>query len=107
MSKIIRYSNWGYWEQLDGKTLQNGERLRVMWPDGVQEELTVIVVDHGVPIDHHGHSYTGKDVRAYAILYHHGVEIRVPLLGLEAERVTHPQPTHTAGRYGHSDTPSV
>lgn len=90
MARITRYSNWGGWDQLDGRTLQDGERLRLTWPNGFQETATIAVVDIGMNISDHGHSYRGQNVRAYVDFNHHGATARVPIAGFEAERVDLP-----------------
>jgi hypothetical protein len=85
----VNYSNWGDWEQLDGKTLVDGEALRVTWPDGSTLDALVKVVDHGQAISDHGSSYTGSRVRAYVEIDYRGVRALVPIRGLEAERRLH------------------
>jgi len=89
MNVIERYSNWGYWDQLDGKSIVDGELLLVTWPDGGPKQIIrAFVVDRGVMIYDHGNSYMGNDVRATARIEYRGVLVEVPLIGLEAKRVT-------------------
>jgi hypothetical protein len=85
--KIEQGSNWGYWDQLDGKEMVEGEMLKVTWPDGTVEVLRVRVERGTLIYEDHGHEGRGKDNKAFTTVNHHGVEARVYLRGLEAERV--------------------
>lgn len=89
MTRIVNYSNWGDWEQLDGKTLVDGEALRITWPDGSTLDALIRVVDHGQTISDHGNSYRGERVRAYVEMDMRGVRTLVPIRGLEAQRLHH------------------
>ncbi len=84
--RVEVYSNWCSIDQLDGVALQNGDRLRVRWPDGREEVVAVTVVDESYEGSDHGHSCRIFVSRAYHSFAHHGVIARVPLVGLEARR---------------------
>lgn len=87
MAVIEQHSNWGYWDRLDGKIIENGERLLVAWPDGPPTVVAVKVVRRGLFVDDHGHDRWCPDVRAYAAESIRGVEVLVPLVGLRAVRI--------------------
>lgn len=81
-------SNWGYWDQLDGETLKDGELLRIEWPNGTVEELPVRVRDVGCTIHDMGHQYTGQDIRAFVEKVVNGKAVLIEARGLLAERVS-------------------
>lgn len=79
MKKVITYSNWCEIDQLDGKDLENGEWLRVKWPDGsitrakVRVEKTIYSIsDMGSPCDI-------PVSRAYVRVPHRGASARIRL----------------------------
>lgn len=73
-------------DELDGKKLVDGEKLRVRFPDGSEEILTVIVkphyFDHGV-----GHRLSVVRHWSYFQLSVRGIIKWITTYGLEAERV--------------------
>ena len=87
MNKIERYSNWCSVDRLDGINLRHGEILIIKWPDGQLQQIpirvdvtTESVMEQGGP--------TQIEVRHASVLaYHRGVQVHVPLVGLEAQRV--------------------
>lgn len=87
MNPIVRASDWGYWDQLNGVTLTNGETLRVKWPSGKIQVIMITVSNDRVAVSDHGHDCYVDDVRAWYFAGYEGVAVRVPLVGLEAERV--------------------
>lgn len=65
--------------------LKDGEKLRIRYPSGVTEDVTVDL-DHTMVFgdeDYDRYDY-GK---AYANVFHEGISIRIPLVGLMAERI--------------------
>lgn len=79
MQPVTRTSNWGYWDELDGKALVDGERIVVQWPDGslTAEECRV---EKGVHYYRdHGHDGTGPDDKAFLVVNVRGVEARIYL----------------------------
>lgn len=87
LGRVVKYSNWGDWEQLNGETLVDGEALRITWPDGTLLDVLIKVIDHRQQISDHGHDSWGSDVRAYVEADYRGVRVLVPILGLEAQRL--------------------
>ena len=47
-NKCVILSDWCYYDQLDGKTLQNGEKLNIKWPDSSITEETVYLIEPGL-----------------------------------------------------------
>ena len=86
MNRIERYLNWCSIDRLDGLDLNDGELLIVAWPDGQLQQVQICVArrtfSHGNPCDGEG-----IESHAFAVAYHRGVQVKVPLLGLEAQRV--------------------
>lgn len=87
MAVIEQYSNWGNWDRLDGKIIEDGESLLVGWPDGTTSVVVVKVVEGSFAVNDHGHDSSCDDVRAYAVESIRGVEVLVPLVWLRAQRV--------------------
>lgn len=87
MKNIIRYSNWGDWDQLDGKTLEDGEKLRVEFPDGTIKDIEVTMVKSTYDVSDMGTPYTCKSELAYIRSSIFGVSVFVPLIGLKAQRI--------------------
>lgn len=87
MNIIEREYNWGFWDKLDDKPLKHGEKLRIRWPNGKIENVTIIIERHAIPMqDMDRNYYASQDVRAYVESTYNGVKILVPVVGLEAER---------------------
>lgn len=84
MSKIDRGSNWGYWDQLDGKAIADGEALRVRFPDGSTLDLLARVITRSAGVSD---GTEIRDARSYLPVSVRGVDVLVPLYGLEAERI--------------------
>lgn len=84
--KITTGGNWSVEDQLGGRTIRDGERLRVRFPDGTVEELRAVVESSS-----HADSDMGRDItipvhRAFARIDYHGASVLMSLVGLEAER---------------------
>ena len=58
MKKVVVYSNWCYVDQLDGRTLNQGERLKVRWSDGHESIEAVVIMDKSHQAMDHGSPYT-------------------------------------------------
>jgi hypothetical protein len=87
MSKVEEYSNWGYWDSLDGIIIKDGEHLIVTYPDGGEQQVTAIVLDEGCQIHDMGHEYRGANCKAFAEFEWHGAMVKLHLRGMEARRV--------------------
>jgi len=87
VTKVETYSNWGWWDQLDGTALKQDERLRVRWPDGVEEDVFVHLERSSSVTNDMGRPYDCPRVEAYADLRRHGARALVRLVGLEASRL--------------------
>lgn len=88
MNRIETYSNWCYLDRLDGKDLVDGEVLIVKWPDGQLQQTKIMVERKTQTYQDHGHNGEMPVSHAYVLAYHRGVQVRVPLVGLEAQRVS-------------------
>lgn len=88
MNRIEYVSSWeSGQDRLDGRPIRSGEKLRVNFPDGDPRVVTVhVMTTHGSYSDH-GHEHRTEQQRAYCRAAVYGVEVLVPLVGLEAERV--------------------
>lgn len=91
MHKITLYSDWSYIDQLERKDLEDGEVLRIQWPDKTVEEHKIIVTKSRAsrrtstwPL---GHDVDCIDQHAFVHIYYHGSKATIPLIGLMAERV--------------------
>lgn len=62
MNPIVRYRNWGDWDQLDDQTIKNGERLRVKFPSGKLVLVEACVIVTSPTISDMGHSCKIEDV---------------------------------------------
>jgi hypothetical protein len=58
-------SNWGYWDQLDGVTLEDGEALEVRWPDGTITRELVVIKSTVFQTYDHGHRCDCSRVEAF------------------------------------------
>ena len=87
MTPITNFSNWGYWDQLDGTNLVDGETLTIRWPDDTTTTERITVIDHRTTIGDMGSDYRAANQKAYLRSAFRGVEILVPLAGLLAERI--------------------
>jgi hypothetical protein len=65
MNEPTLYSNWGYWDHLDGVELREGERVRVQWPDDTVTEETIRIEARDHEENDHGHRVTIPDRWAY------------------------------------------
>lgn len=81
MKHVIRASNWGYWDELDGEPLVDGERLAVRWPDGTLTAETCRVEKGVIHYSDHGHPGTGPDNKAFVVASFRGAEARIYLYG--------------------------
>lgn len=87
LEPIRVHSDWGWWDQLAGRTLHDGERLRICWPDG-SETVETIAIDRGTrTVGDMGHDYEAPIERAFVKAQHRGREVTVYLAGLVAQRV--------------------
>lgn len=66
-------------DQLDGRNLHNKEKLKITWPDGTTEEITILVKFRRCGIE--------QSHEAYYVSRYHGRDAWSRLLGLTAERV--------------------
>lgn len=77
-SKVTTLSNWGYWDQLGGKTLKEGEIVSVFWPDGTITQSTTIHIDR-VEFSLGPRDGMSEDCSAYLEVELHGADVRVYL----------------------------
>lgn len=89
-SPIVQYSDWGYFDQLDGKTLQEGEKLFVRWPDGSETQHICHIKSTSIYIMEHGSHCDIPTVQAIVRINHNGVQAEIPLRqpGIKCRRVT-------------------
>jgi hypothetical protein len=75
-------------DQLNGQELKAGERLRVRWPDGTRETVTVTLEGiESTNQEMNGCYETHTDYHTVYRTTYHGVKVLVPLLGLLAQRI--------------------
>lgn len=87
MNAIERYSNWCSIDRLDGIDLKDGELLIIRWPDGQFGQVQLCVETGTFEIGEQGGDFQARRSHASVIAYHRGVQVRVPVVGLEAQRV--------------------
>jgi len=88
-NKCVILSDWCYYDQLDGKTLQNGEKLKIKWPDSSITEETVLTKCRNLLFNDHGGRTEIPIIEAYITIHFRGVkaEIRLVDSGLLCQRV--------------------
>ncbi len=89
MNKVEIYSNWCYYDQLDGKNLKDGEKLKVRWPDGQETQENVILKKTSQTVSDMGHPYDVPIHQAYVAVTVHGAEclVRLTADGILCERI--------------------
>lgn len=90
MPAITVYSNWCYFDRLEDRDLEHGERVAVQWPDGSTTEHDVEIVRSHTPIMDHGHNYDAPIKEAFVSLDHRGTSVRVRLAeidGIDVRRI--------------------
>jgi hypothetical protein len=85
MSKVTVRSNWGYWDELDGEILKNGERVNVRWPDGSETQETVRVEKTSFQSEDHGHRCDIPVHKAYVDVNVRGVAASIRLAGADLD----------------------
>lgn len=79
MEKVVVGGDWSYEDELAGTYLKNGERIRVRWPDGTEEDHKVHLEVTSTPIFDHGKSYPGRCAQAFIKVKLHGETLLVRL----------------------------
>lgn len=87
MKPIERYSNWCSIDRLDGVDLRHGEALIIKWPDGQLQQHYIRVDVTTESVMEQGGPTQIKVSHASVLAYHRGVQVCVPITGLEAQRV--------------------
>lgn len=87
MKQIVEYSNWGWIDRLDGQDLEDGEQILIHWPDDTILRETVVLVRTEETIMEMGRPYSTTRSKAYVKRTIHGVAVKVPIVGLMAERI--------------------
>lgn len=77
MKPVAQVSNWGYFDALDGVTLQEGDQLRVQWPDGTITEETCRIHRASTRTQDHGHDVDLPFESAYVEKTYRGVSVPV------------------------------
>lgn len=85
-SKIKTYSNWCEIDQLDGTDLQHGEKLKIQFPDGSEEDHFVEVRQYQSYVEDMGRGTYIPNSEAYVTLKYNGFKIRTRAVGLKAQR---------------------
>jgi hypothetical protein len=87
VSRIGFKGDWGSGiAVLDGEPLKDAELLHIEWPDGTVEPVRVTLVSQHGTVSDHGKEYATLRYLAYVSVWHHGIEVRVPIAGLTAWR---------------------
>lgn len=91
MNPITMRSDWGYFDQLEGVDLVDGELLHIEWPDGSTSEHRIEVTDSGYESVKEGHI---PNKRACIIVEVRGIPARVDLRAarVKAKRIGPPPP---------------
>lgn len=89
MNKVEEYSNWCYVDQLDGETLEDGEKIICLFPDGKKSEYQVKVDNSSYMISDHGSPWEVHVSKAYIGIEYNGVPARIRLYdsGILCERL--------------------
>ncbi len=96
MNKIEHYSNWCEIDRLDGKDIEDGEKLRIKWPDGTITKETVRVEADSYSMLEQGGAYTDIPTKEayievkdtiHGLKVKHKLFLRAHLNKLRAERV--------------------
>ena len=87
--RVLVKSNWGWWDQLDGETLRDGDLLEVTWPDGATTTETVVTRTTYEMVGDHGHDERTPRVEAFVAIRHRGAEgvVRLVAAGVSCRRV--------------------
>ena len=98
MKTIETHSNWCYIDRLDGKDIEDGESVRVEWPDGTITAERLRLKKERFPYNDHGHTYDGDNWRAYIEVTVHGLRVEVWLrdTAVKLERSSSLAPRHAA-----------
>lgn len=83
---VERLSNWGYWDQIGGKTIKPGKYM-IKWPDGNVSTEIVVIDRRPFSYGDMGQTYESEDCKAYAAIEYHGSVGRVYLQGLAIKKV--------------------
>jgi hypothetical protein len=83
MKKVETYSNWCYLDQLDGDTLEDGEGLRVRWPNGKETKEKAVVEKSSYMMSDMGSPYEMHVSKAFVEADVHGAKCLVRLVGQE------------------------
>jgi hypothetical protein len=95
MDQVKRISNWGYWDELDGKELEEGEALTVIFPRArVPMRMVVKIIEQRNNTSDMGSSTTISARTAYGEFELWGVCVLLQLniKGVLCERVTSDRP---------------
>jgi hypothetical protein len=87
MSLVEEYRNWCEYDQLDGQTIEEGEKLRVTFADGVTRKIVAHVVKSSYNILEPSGETCIPTSSAFATTEMWGMTVRIRLVGLEAKRV--------------------
>lgn len=86
MGVITEHSNWGWWDVLDGVELKDQESLFIHFPNGAIVATRITVECTREATMDMGREYVAGRFKAYMKTKVFGVEVKVPLVGLKAER---------------------
>lgn len=84
---VTQVSNWGYWDELDGKALAAGETVEVKYPDGTIERGRVEIDSVSSTISDMGSPYRISTSSAFIRFEVHGAEVKLGLRGMQARRI--------------------
>lgn len=79
MNPVENYSQWGYWDRLDGTNLTDGEPVTVRWPTGEETPERIDLDKKTFIYGDMGHDCTGQDHQAYVTVLVRGVQARIRL----------------------------
>ncbi len=86
-TQITRETGYRCVDQLDGKDLMEGEKLRMSWPDGSTEEVACQTERSSKYMQDGNAHFDLFTSLAYVDVPHRGLNARLYLFGLTAERL--------------------
>lgn len=84
-SKVVRVNSWVTEDTLDGIAIKDREILSIRWPNGNETIEVVTVKSETVRDTSHGGGTLPVDT-AYIVMSINGLDVFIPLAGLEAHR---------------------
>jgi len=85
-SEVTQCSNWGYWDALDGRMLEDGDVVIVRYPDGTERIGPVTIDERFFMMMDNGREFRTENCVASMEFEFHGAKANLPLRGMLAKR---------------------